>query len=354
MTTRTIASVALIAALMGCDEEFLTLEEFAERSPALTCAQLRECYGDDLIELFSADCETDFGTRYLEMQLPRLQGAVEAGTLVYDGTVAHACLRAIDAAGCGIVDHPALPACDEMFTGTVASGGACSIDPECEGDTFCQIAAGSCGGSCQAVGSGGSSCTIPEGCQDGLECYAGVCRTPAGVGAPCQGAEAIECAGGLICAGALEGAEPTPGECQTIATALSGGLGDGCDLRGGPYCQPGLSCALVALAGTTPTFECVGGSSPGGACHLAFPDACPSGEGCDATPLTGGALEGTCQTLPSAGEPCLQGGRCAANHGCFGDVCRAVQHVGGACTLDGQCFSGRCDGTICVERAICE
>lgn len=354
MTTRTIAAAALVLVLVGCGgDPYLTLEQFAEQSPALTCAQLRECYGDGLIEVFSADCETDFGSRYLEMQLPRLQAAVAVGTVEYDGARAQACLDAIDAAGCAVGDRPALAACDDMLTGTVASGGACSIEPECAGDAFCQIAIGSCGGSCQARASSGSPCTTSEGCQAGLECYGGVCRTPAGVGASCQGSDAVECAGGLLCVGAMAGPTPAAGECQALATVLSGGLGEGCDLQGGPYCQPGLSCALTGVDGTTPVFECVGPSSSGGACHLSLPDACPSGEACDATPLTGGGFDGTCQPLPVAGEPCRQN-RCAAGHACFGDGCRALQHVGGACTIDGECYSGSCDGTACVEGALCE
>jgi len=101
-------------------------------------------------------------------------------------------------------------------------------------------------------------------------------------------------------------------------------------------------------------FECVGASSSGGTCNLGFPDPCPSGEACDAMPfMAGGSFEGSCQALPVAGEPCDQG-RCVPGSTCDGTTCRATQHLGGACTADGECYSGNCDGTTCVDGALCE
>lgn len=361
MSMRTTIAVASIAALAGCGGNgggSLTIEEFGDRSPTVTCGILLDCYGQDLLESFlTTDCESQFGAMYDEAQLPRYQAAIDAGTILYHGDRAQACLDEIEAAGCGALDRVAVPSCEATLEGTIASGGACSINEECAGDAYCQTSAMTCGGTCQAQAGAGAVCDGDDACQPGLKCFDGACRTPAGAGAPCEGSDGVGCAGGLVCIGAMDappGGEPVAGECMAITDAQTEALGATCDIQGGPFCQPGLTCALTGVAGTTPVFECVGASSSGGTCNLGFPDPCPTGEYCDAMPfMMGGSFEGTCQALPGGGEACMDG-RCAPGHTCDGtSTCRAIQHVGGACGSSSECYSGVCEGGTCVEGALC-
>jgi len=73
--------------------------------------------------------------------------------------------------------------------------------------------------------------------------------------------------------------------------------------NGGDQCQSDLYCSQD-------TFTCAPRLGVGGACPLAWPDACPVGEYCDGVDFSGESNEGTCMPLPGAGAPCLD--RCPA------------------------------------------
>lgn len=346
----------------GCGDDgggggSVTLDEYGAGTAAATCEIFEECYGTDLLETFAgADCVGRFSRIYDEAVVPQLEAAIAAGTITYDGGRAAACLDALESAGCGIVDRMPPPPCDEALVGTVAPGGACALNEECSGDSYCRIEA-ACPGTCQARVSSGAPCSADDACQAGLRCFDGACQAAAGEGAACGGPSGIECAGGLVCIGAQDAGAGTPGRtgnCQPVTTVQIGAVGDLCDFQGGMLCQPGLSCALTGVSGgTTPVFECVAAASSGGTCNLGFPDPCPFDHTCEGVMPGMGDFEGTCTPLPGAGEPC-RSGRCADGTRCASDdTCRTVQGLGGACTEDADCFSGYCDAGACAEAVLC-
>lgn len=83
-----------------------------------------------------------------------VQSGIAGGTIVFDATAAVACvagLAAVPAPTCSTFwqQGPAFPAaCSTVFTGTVATGGACSSDFECAGQAYCGDA-----GTCTAFSS---------------------------------------------------------------------------------------------------------------------------------------------------------------------------------------------------------
>lgn len=336
-----------------------TLDEFGSRNASTICEALIGCYGADIVELFvGPDCQRTFLSLWDQAQRPRLEEAIARGSVTYDASRADACLAAVAAAGCGAIDRPSLPDCEAALAGTIAPGGACSIDEECMGDSYCRTDA-ACPGTCQARVASGSACTSDAACQAGLRCAGGTCQAPARAGAACEGPTMIQCAGGLLCLGASAGGAGMParaGACRAIDAVRSAALGDLCDPQSseGPLCMAGLSCALTGVSGgTMPVFECESEASSGGPCHLGVPDPCPTGEFCDGVMPFMGDFDGTCTALPGSGEPC-QGGRCAEGLRCnAASTCTPVSDVGGACSEGADCYSGSCEGGTCVEGMLC-
>ena len=358
------AVAAFGLALSGCAsvvESRLTLDEYGLETARAFCDVFEACYGPTVTELFAgSDCEGRYAAFFADQALPRWEAAVANGSVTFDGARAAACVRALREAGCGLVDRVALADCDAAFVGTAAAGDACSIDEQCDGDSFCRID-GMCPGSCQARVDAGSACRADGDCQSGLRCFAGSCRAPAGPSAACGGDTGIQCRGGLICLGeqaASSGMPARTGSCTDPATVLIGTEGASCELSArGPLCAEGLSCALTGVMGTSGVFECRAEAPRDGACFLALPDMCPPDQYCDAQPFAGGMLgrfEGTCVLLPDDGAPCAgDAGRCAEGLGCVSGTCRAPQAVGFACAVGGECRSGQCESGVCVTASLC-
>jgi hypothetical protein len=94
-------------------------------------------------QLFGANeaaCQTMFDGLF---DADAVQASVDAGRIEYDAADAAACNDAFDALSCDdlwlvVFDDPAAPpepaACDTAFVGTIADGGACTIDQDCEAD----------------------------------------------------------------------------------------------------------------------------------------------------------------------------------------------------------------------------
>jgi hypothetical protein len=180
-------------------------------------------------------------------------------------------------------------------------------------------------------------------------CFEGQCEAPGDLGDDCQGGEP-DCHLGLICLGA-DNFLQDPGHCERIDTLFTAAVGDPCNFDTGPLCVEGASCVIqtyVVVTGAA-TFGCVAPSQPGGACRPGLPDACPPGQYCADVNVVAGDIEGTCRALPSAGDPCAMvfGTRCAPGATCNGTTCISPQRLDGACSNDGDCFSGFCDGGLC-------
>lgn len=341
--------------LLGCSSPAsIPLDMLGAEYGRATCGVLRSCYGDTIVQLLtntssSAGCDDRVAGQFENGLLPRYQAAIDMGRMTYDASQARACIDSIAGEGCAAVSSRTTAACDNLFVGHVAAGGACAIDEECSGDSFCNTGS-ACPGTCQARGGSGASCGENAGCESGLVCASGACAAPGGAGASCGGTTGVQCAGGLICSGQTG---TTPGTCTATSTVLAGASGATCNAQGTQLCMNGLACTVAS-----PTMQTCGpdGIAPGAACHPAFPDACQAGYYCGGTAPAMGDFDGNCAALPTAGMPCatvVVGPTCADGATCEGTMCVTVQANGGACTANGDCLGGQCNSGVCRAPTYC-
>jgi hypothetical protein len=327
------------------------IEMLGSSYAAVSCGLIRDCYGDAVLTALygvssEAACETRAAAGYVNAALPRYQAAITMGTLSYDGTFAQDCLDAIHASGCAAITGRTPDACNALFTGHVAAGGACAIDEECAGDAYC-LADAACPGTCQAFGGPGASCTRDQACQQGLQCSNGNCQTPGGVGASCQGMTGVDCNGGLICQG---GTATQAGTCAATSTVFGAASGAACNVQMQQLCSTGISCIVMSATSQTCGPDNL---ASGAACHLSAPDQCQPGFYCHGATVM---AAGTCMALPAAGQPCATvpfGASCADGSVCDSMMCVAVQANGGACPVDDDCFGGRCSAGSCAVPTYC-
>jgi len=338
--------------IVACGQSTTTsgpeIEEVPPMLAQTICDVASDCFGPFAEVFLTTDCVGTFTAGVEDTSLPRWQASIEEGDLVYDGSEIAGCLAEIRGAGCDAFTLRLLETCGAAFDGQVAIGDACDSNDECAGDAYCELGA-SCPGTCATRKAAGSACVTDEECVSGTGCTDdGICGRPPGRGDSCTG----DCGGGTICVGADE-EEGTPGTCMTIDEVFTLEAGAECDIEGGEFCEPDLSCAVdeVDLIGGTATFVCVAESSSGGTCKVGFPDPCPTGEFCDANPDLG-VFEGTCTSLPGAGQPCHDGdlgAGCAGTLQCVDGTCTAIQRLGASCGGDEECYSGNCSGGVCTE-----
>lgn len=354
-----LLALALAVPLSGCPSSTtaggdVPIEMLGQMYGNVTCGVLVDCYGESIVRLFTgssseASCAARLAAGYTNGALPRYQAAISMGTMSYDASQAGACIDALNAQGCGVVTSRPPAACDALFVGHVAVGGACAIDEECQGNAYCS-ADTACPGTCQTFVSSGGTCTRDAACATGLRCGNGTCQAPGGAGASCQGGTGVECAGGLICAG---GSTTATGTCRATSEVFAAGSGQACNVLMSQFCQEGLSCIVAGITSQT----CgTGGLASGAACHPSVPDACAVGLYCAGTNPTGGDFDGTCTALPGDGMACatsVLGSFCADGTVCVSGTCRTVQANGGSCTDGAQCFSADCSSGTCIAPPYC-
>ena len=287
--------------------------------------------------------------------------AIGRGTATYDPAAARSCVDEISNAGCDILDTASPEVCADVLVGTIELGGRCVIDEECAGNALC--ADTDCVGGegiCTMQSSGGDVCVADDGCVPGLVCEASLCVVPtSNRDGPCGGPTPDECPLDQQCVGATE---TTAGTCTTRAALQTAALGESCDVRSfSVLCQSGLRCAVTGFdIGTMqPEFECATPVGSGGACFVSAPSMCPSGEYCDADPMSL-MFAGSCIALPGVGEPCaasLSGESCQLGLICIRgeteDICRRPQDNGQACDVDEMCHSTVCVSGLCVAPSVC-
>jgi hypothetical protein len=186
------------------------------------------------------------------------------------------------------------PACDNMFTGTIADGGACLNDQQCVSATCdrsaCAGTDACCTGLCTAPVSAagttpvGAACAANVDCVEGAFCATGqaasVCTALLASGQPCD--DSTQCVLGTACIvtpssnGALTCASP-PGQGEPCAPGSCNSPTDFCDLAS-LTCQPRLAvgaacdrtaagCVAYAYCGAGGT--CVARGEVGAACEPA-------------------------------------------------------------------------------------
>lgn len=334
---RTTVGICLLSSVLACgDPAPPPLEDVPGRYAEAFCDAGEECLGPLYEFFFPGDCATLLRKQLEEGALPLWEAGIASGNIVYRGGEVDGCIAEIESSGCGLFANAGLPACEAVFDGQVATGGACNGNEDCE-DGYCAIGA-MCPGTCVARGAAGAGCDEDEQCQAGLQCLGGECAVAPGEGEPCE----TDCAVPLQC---------DEGTCRSLASAFDGAVDDPCDPEASDLCDPGVFCALVGGGIAGLDWTCSAGAAFGGQCQLAFPEMCPAGQFCDADPESTGSFDGTCVDLPGEGEACRDsefGAECSPNLVCVG-TCERVQHVGDPCTDDELCFSGFCDAGTCAE-----
>ena len=324
------------------------------------CSSVRRCLGD-LAELsgLGDDCTTEQTKAIEDGEIGLIEDAVDAGTVKYDGTKVQGCIDSIKNASCDDLQTRAREECEAAVNGTVAEGGDCMLDAECDGaDLFCKVQS-SCPGKCTKLLSVGDECKDSDDCGDGLDCSDATdrCVKPAAPGESCGGGIAPDCELGLACQGDDEEMGVT-GACTDPANVFSEKRGDPCDFDSSTLCEIGSFCAITGIGMMGLETECVAEAPSGGTCNLAIPSMCPADELCSVTVelLMTGVTEGTCEALPGPGQPCAEtfgSGACVAGSTCIDGTCAAVQRLGGGCTDDAGCYSENCQSGACAPPDPC-
>lgn len=341
----------------------VSIDQLAGKVADVYCELFKTCFGAFFdLQFRGTDCKTELGRRFEDGFVAALKKAIDEKRVIYHADKIQACLDAFKAGGCAIFGNRAPDACEAAIEGTVKTGGACTINDECEGRAFCKVDA-MCPGACSALLAAGSACKGDDSCQDGLSCMrdgtGGKCKKPAGAGEACGDAPLLECNAGLLCVGEDKKAMKA-GTCKASADVFSVDSGGACDPGAGLLCKSGLSCRLESASMGMPVWKCASGVSSGAACNLAFPDQCPVGEYCNGPNPGMGKFDGICAKLPTDGQACagsFGSSGCAVGLTCDSSgasgICRKIERLGGTCTAASSCYSDRCSGGKCVPGDEC-
>ncbi|MFT7625484.1 MAG: hypothetical protein ACI9WU_004675 [Myxococcota bacterium] len=333
------------------------LDEMSLWMAEAICERIEDCFFDfpGLFEV--TDCDSALHTTFRSGVIQQWVAAEETGNATVDLEAFQACIDSVAGASCS--DLASLPGdCGTAVVGTVAEGEACTWDVECAGANFCRID-DACPGVCTAAKPADAACAEGDLCAEGLVCHGDACVAGAAKDAAC-GADQPPCVFGLLCAGLDEEADQA-GTCIEFSSLQTQKDGESCDALAGQFCEPGLFCLVDAIDGdANVTWACGSAAATGGACRPGLPDPCPAGEICVAPD---GELDGTCTTLPGAGEPCLKGGMvegtpllfCRQATACSSaSQCEAVVLLGESCTEDLFCITGRCADGTCAPVDPCD
>lgn len=342
MTRTTRLALAALLGLAACSA-IVDPDKLKPTAPATLrafCLGIGQVFLDKVLTCFSILPEYA-NTTFAGPPCAVWDNAVQRGRLRYEPSRANACSAALQALGCqGIFAGPqfelVLDSCRDALVGTVAPGGACGDDAECQRGSFCDQSGGVCPYTCRSYSQLGEACAFPARCAPGLYCDRSaapdLCQqwSPASaVNGPC-GTPGTYCDEGLYCPFLGNTCALRKGLGQTCAGATSFLLSD-CQV--GLFCvqgacrvpkQPGSPCVPGDL-------ECVGGSaclSPGNNC-VVFPRPTSPVRDCG---LLAGQVErvecidgwcnlatasaGTCDRFIPVGSPCTAADSCGPNAFC--------------------------------------
>jgi hypothetical protein len=222
--------------------------------------------------------------------------------------------------------------CLDFDTTTPCSASSCVGDvlttyDKCDGNGSClgDATMSSCNGYTCNGNVCKTTCSTASDCAPGYTCAGGVCLLTPGQA----------CTGNNQCASNICDVAGT-GNCCTAACITGGTCGaTSCDTSGNCV-YPTTACGGTCPVGTnqhTPAGSCTGGSCSTNTTACANNLLC-SGDGMNCLL--------TCGSNSPVGDA-----NCVPLHYCNGMSCVATKGSGAACTRNGQCTSGACNGSTC-------
>ena len=300
----------LIAFVVGCGGGGgVSVEDLPDEIEGSQCDRLVACEG----VVDRKTCEASFDLDSADYG--SIEAAVKDGTVKYDSGAASKCADSFGDTSCKFPGFNQDDPCDDVFTGTVPTGGACVIDLQCA--NF-------------------GECVITGTCDPEIMCCTGTCMgsaTESAIGGPCAD-DLHFCAANSYC---KEGSGTGPGTC-TALVAMEGGACDALDACANPmYCN---------LNFQTGTGTCKTPAGSGQTCsRMDLLPCADSREYCDMTTLK-------CVKDAAVGAACggTTGVQCVGYASCINAVCVADIGPGGACQADTgadcagdlECISGTC------------
>jgi hypothetical protein len=333
--TKLLVALAVVAACGGGSDS-VALDDYPQEFREAFCRNFVKC---GVVKDLETCRNLNFG---VDVHITASgQAAFDMGKAKFNGGKAQACVDGIADASCDLTSESQrqLPlACDEVASGTLRAGEACTLGAECLSldceVPICDMAC--CVGSCvgdapQPVGRLGGPC--PTGrCEAGAYCdLTGNCLSYKQAGAQCLAG--FECAPGTACIGDAIGTctrLPRLGEtCTDFCTDF------------GATCDPvSKKCVEVALGGEA----CAGGGVADNCSTLYF---------CDG---------GTCSGGLALGASCTAQDHCADARA-FCDIqgttamgsCALPKPNGMPCNFNDECQSFACSGDtgVCIDEPVC-
>lgn len=304
----------MLLALVGCGDDSISVEDLPDEIEGARCDTLVKCEG-------IADRATcDAAVVVDESELMTIEAGIKNGTIKYDEGQAADCIDQLGGGSCDFAGFHTENACAGVFTGTVVTGGACTIDLQCANQGECMPTSPSCD---------------PE-----TTCCAGTCMggsSESAIGGPCDD-DMHTCPTTAYCkAGTGSG---TPGTC----TALVAGEGTACTEI--DACVNPLYCNLNFQTGMG---TCKKPAASGAACTMTDLIRCSdSRDYCNATSMT-------CVRRIAVGQACMGSTMpCVDYASCIAGTCVADIPLGGTCNPEtGPNCAGdlECVGTTCQVGA---
>lgn len=333
-----VSTCLAVASCYGGDDT-VSLEEFPDAYASAVCDRVLECSLLGLV-FYPVGCEENVAYALRNGQVPALQDAIEAGTIIYDAEAMRRCMDALASGPCADLGFYLLTdveACADALIGQVPLDGACVMHEECERGLYCEGDA-ACPGACTPRALAGENC-LGTRCAAGLACTTGdICTARVGAGDDCS---TRSCEYGLECRSSDDTCVEVPRTAGEGEPCLGAALTEMC------------AGTLACTAETVDAYICRAQVDVGEACYFALPDQCIGEVYCSAQDS---GVEGVCVAPAQLGQSCIdidfQEVPCEVGLVCDpGGVCQPRRDNGEVCSSDEQCV-GTCDGT-CTTPVPC-